>query len=109
MLSACEWTTSTWEAPEIILDDEPLEVLELPPLVREEKKVELPPVPKILETLVLAPDDSDVPEEDIVFTSETDPDEGIYEVPVEEDIPEIDFIVVEDMPEYPGGELAMIV
>jgi protein TonB len=86
---------------------------EVIPITRQEqiKPPPPPPPPKVVEVLTIVEDDVEI-EEEFEFESTEANDETIIDaVPViddeEEEKDEQVFVVVEDMPEFPGGELAL--
>lgn len=86
---------------------------EIIPITRVEPVKPPPPPPpvQVLEVLNIVDDDVEIDEE-IDFDSEADEDTFIDAVPVitdeEDDADEAEvFVVVEDMPEFPGGEIAL--
>lgn len=86
---------------------------EVIPITRQEeiKPPPPPPPPKVVEVLTIIDDDVELEEEFEFESSEADDETIIDAVPViEEDEGDDDaevFIIVEDMPEFPGGELAL--
>lgn len=86
---------------------------EVIPITRQEevKPPPPPPPPKVIEVLTIIDDDVEVDEEFEFESTEADDATIIDAVPViEEDEGEEDaevFVIVEDMPEFPGGELAL--
>jgi protein TonB len=94
------------------LEEEEIEN-EVIPITRQEqiKPPPPPPPPKVVEVLTIVEDDVEI-EEEFEFESTEANDETIIDaVPViddeEEEKDEQVFVVVEDMPEFPGGELAL--
>ena len=86
---------------------------EIIPITRQEeiKPPPPPPPPKVVEVLTIIDDDVELEEEFEFESTEADDETIIDAVPViEEDEGDDDaevFIIVEDMPEFPGGELAL--
>lgn len=86
---------------------------EIIPITRQEeiKPPPPPPPPKVVEVLTIIDDDVELEEEFEFESTEADDETIIDAVPViEEDYGDDDaevFIIVEDMPEFPGGELAL--
>ncbi|MFA9391644.1 MAG: energy transducer TonB [Prolixibacteraceae bacterium] len=86
---------------------------EVIPITRQEevKPPPPPPPPKVVEVLTIIDDDVELDEEFEFESTEADDNTLINAVPViEEDTGEEEnevFIIVEDMPEFPGGELAL--
>jgi len=86
---------------------------EVIPITRQEqiKPPPPPPPPKVVEVLTIVEDDVEIEEEFEFESTEADDETIIDAVPViddeEEEKDEQVFVVVEDMPEFPGGELAL--
>lgn len=86
---------------------------EVIPITRQEqvKPPPPPPPPKVVEVLTIVEDDVEIEEEFEFESTEADDETIIDAVPViddeEEEKNEQVFVVVEDMPEFPGGELAL--
>jgi protein TonB len=86
---------------------------EVIPITRQEqiKPPPPPPPPKVVEVLTIVEDDVEIEEEFEFESTEADDETIIDAVPVieeeEEEKDEQIFVVVEDMPEFPGGELAL--
>jgi protein TonB len=85
---------------------------EMIPITRQEevKPPPPPPPPKVVEVLTIVDDDTDIEDELEIEDTEAD-DETVVEVaPIveeeEEDEAEV-FFIVEDMPVFPGGDLAL--
>ena len=113
MFVSFEWTQHDINVASGSLADEPLFVETLLPITFQEKKLEPPPAPvlKAAELLSIV-DDEDVEANTVINSSEdlNTPVDIIYtpvniktEEPVEEDI----FVLVENMPEFPGGNGAL--
>ncbi len=70
-----------------------------------------PPPPRVVEVLTIIDDDVELDEEFIFESSEADDDFIVDAMPVIRDEQESDadevFVIVEDMPEFPGGEAAL--
>lgn len=86
--------------------------VELIPITRQEQKQEKPPVQQTVAALDIVDDLEDIEDPDIdLFSSESNPDDLVAIVPMEEEeeIDEPDFFrVVENMPEFPGGQGALL-
>lgn len=109
VLAAFEWTTSPREVDrlevEVIVEDE-----ESTPITTQEelKEPPPPPPPQVADELNLAPDDVELEEEMDIENMEIDDDTQIEKVEIEkEEVEETVFFVVEEMPKFPGGELAL--
>lgn len=114
VLVAFEWkttpkkTTSLGEMEEQVVEEEII------PITREQEvKPPPPPPPKVVEVLNIVEDDVEIEDELEIDDTEAD-DETIIDVaPVieteeeEEEEESKVFFIVEDMPEFPGGELAL--
>ena len=114
-LLAFEWTTKPSKADSLgSMQSQEVEE-EIIPITREQevKPPPPPPPPKVVEVLNIVEDDVEIEDELEIEDSEAD-DETIIDVaPViqteeeeEEDEAQV-FFIVEDMPEFPGGELAL--
>ncbi|MCF8363236.1 MAG: energy transducer TonB [Prolixibacteraceae bacterium] len=94
------------------LDQEEIED-EVIPITRQEqiKPPPPPPPPKVVEVLTIVDDDVEIEEEFEFESTEADDETIIDAVPViddeEEEEDEQVFVVVEDMPQFPGGDLAL--
>lgn len=112
-LVAFEWKSSTETRREIADNGLLIEDLELPPIVRVEEpeppKPKLKPIP--IEELVIVDDQQEIPEE-IDFNSESTEDLSVALEDVgldEEDNDEvIPFVFLENKPEFPGGDRALL-
>ena len=85
---------------------------EIIPITRmKEVKPPPPPPPKVVEQLNIVEDDADVDEEFEMDDSEADEETAVDQTDVqveeEEDDEPINFYVVEEKPEFPGGEAAL--
>ena len=115
ILLAFEWTTKPAEVAslgtlEVVQAEE-----EYIPITREEqaKPPPPPPAPKVVDVINIVSDDVEIEEELEIEVSEAD-DETMIEVApviqaVEEEVEEEAevFFIVEEMPEFPGGDLAL--
>ncbi len=109
---AFEWTTTDVEASqfEIVEDVEAEE--EIMPITRQEevKPPPPPPPPKVADVLNIVEDDVEIEEElDIEDTEmEEDTEVDFAELTMEEEVDDAPvFFIVEDMPEFPGGEMEL--
>ncbi|MFW6277092.1 MAG: energy transducer TonB [Prolixibacteraceae bacterium] len=113
ILLAFEWTTSPTKASDLG-DIQAQEVEEeIIPITREQVQPPPPPPPKVIEVLNIVDDDVEIEDELEIEDTEAD-DETIIDVaPVvvadeeEEEEESKVFFIVEDMPEFPGGEMAL--
>ena len=88
---------------------------EVIPITRvEEVKPPPPPPPKVIETFAIIDDNVEIENDDFDFSSEADNSTVIDALPEISKPKEDDdeskaevFVIVEDMPEFPGGELAL--
>ncbi|WP_244825085.1 energy transducer TonB [Carboxylicivirga mesophila] len=107
-LAAFEWGT-TASVPYQTIEDDPFEVQDIIPITHpEEPKKELPK-PKILTDLILVDDTFDGPDCDpVIIGEDTGEPFEIPEVAPEPDAEPSTFYVVEHMPEFPGGQAALL-
>lgn len=114
-LVAFEWTTKPSKADDLgqIQTQEVEE--EIIPITREQeiKPPPPPPPPKVVEVLNIVEDDVEIDDELEIEDSEADDETVIDVAPVietqeeeEEEEAQV-FYIVEDMPEFPGGDLAL--
>lgn len=113
-LAAFEYST---QEVSIDLDAMPEEVVveeEITPVTRQEeiKPPPPPPPPKMADVLNIVDDDTDLQDDADLFDSEFEEDAEIefQEVEVEEEVVEETeevFLIVEQMPEFPGGDEAL--
>ncbi|HYQ56007.1 MAG TPA: energy transducer TonB, partial [Draconibacterium sp.] len=72
-----------------------------------------PPPPPVVEVLTIVDDDVEIEDELVIEDSEADDETVIDVAPIietaeEEEVDEAQvFVIVEDMPEFPGGEIAL--
>ncbi|WP_163716270.1 energy transducer TonB [Mangrovibacterium lignilyticum] len=113
-LLAFEWTTRVEQAASLgtmVQQDVEDEII---PITRQEevKPPPPPPPPKVVEVLTIVDDDTEIEEELDIEDTEADDNTVIDVAPViqqeaeEEEESEV-FFIVENMPEFPGGELAL--
>lgn len=115
VLLAFEWTTNPSKASDLgeIQTQEVEE--EIIPITREQEvqPPPPPPPPKVVEVLNIVDDDVEIEDELEIEDTEADDETVIDVAPVivaeeEEEAEESQvFFIVEDMPEFPGGELAL--
>ncbi len=112
-LVAFEWKTIR-ESPGVLVDNEIVAVVEeLPPIVKLKEPEPPKPPPKqiILEELNIVDDDEDLPGDELEFSSEFSEEYTVdfheFEEP-EEDGDPIPFVMLEDQPEFPGGQEALL-
>jgi len=114
MLVSFEWTSKPSKANSLGSLNAVAVEEEIIPITREmEVKPPPPPPPKVVEVLNIVDDDVDLKNELDIEDSEADDKTLIDVAPVvkakeevEEETAEV-FFIVEDMPEFPGGEMAL--
>jgi protein TonB len=109
VLISFKWTTKAKQIDSLGIVQEQIIEEEMIPITREEVKPPPPPKPKIVEVLTIVEDEVEIEEELEIEDTEAD-EETIIDVEmviVEEEEEETVFVVVEEMPEFPGGELAL--
>ena len=99
---------------EVVMQEVESEII---PITRQEevRPPEPPPPPKVVEVLNIVADDVEIEDELEIEDSEADEQTAIdlnpvvikYEQPEKEDEEATVFYIVEEMPEFPGGELAL--
>jgi protein TonB len=114
-LLAFEWTSKPSKADSLgSIQTQEVEE-EIIPITREQeiKPPPPPPPPKVVEVLNIVDDDVEIEDELEIEDSEADDETVIDVAPVvvaeeeeEEETAEV-FFIVEDMPEFPGGDLAL--
>lgn len=112
VLLAFEWTTAKSEGEGLGTLDDLMTEEEIIPITRQQeiKPPPPPPPPKVTEVLNIVEDDVEIEDEVEIEDTEADQDMEIDIVDIvdeeeEEDAPV--FFIVEDMPEFPGGDLAL--
>lgn len=115
MLVAFEWTAKPTKADSLGSVNALNVEEEIIPITREQeiKPPPPPPPPQVVEVLNIVDDDVDIDDELQIEDSEADDKTLITVAPVvsakeekEEETAEV-FFIVEDMPEFPGGEMAL--
>jgi protein TonB len=115
MLVAFEWTAKPEKADSLGTIGAVNVEEEIIPITREQeiKPPPPPPPPQVIEVLNIVDDDVDIDDELKIEDSEADDKTLITVAPVvsvakeeEEESAEV-FFIVEDMPEFPGGEMAL--
>ncbi|MCK4663484.1 MAG: energy transducer TonB [Bacteroidales bacterium] len=112
ILLAFEWTSSKagdsglGELSDVDAEEEII------PITRQEeiKPPPPPPPPKVTEVLNIVEDDVEIEDELEIEDSEADQDTEVEIVDIEDDEEDEDapiFFIVEDMPEFPGGDLEL--
>ncbi len=113
-LFAFEWTTKVEQAGSLGAIAEQEVEDEIIPITRQEevKPPPPPPPPQVIEVLNIVTDDTQIEDELQIDDSEADKETVIDVAPVvvqkeeEEEEAQV-FFIVEEMPEFPGGELAL--
>jgi len=113
-LLAFKWTTKITEASSLGTMEEQQVEDEIVPITRVEevKPPPPPPPPKVIEVLNIVNNDADIDDELEIDDTEADNNTVIEVAPViqqkkEEEEESQVFFIVEDMPEFPGGEAAL--
>jgi protein TonB len=112
-LLAFEWTSRVEQASSLGSVAEQEVEDEIIPITRQEevKPPPPPPPPKVVEVLNIVEDDVEIEDELEIQDTEADDETVIDVAPVIQEEEEVDegqvFFIVEDMPEFPGGELAL--
>ncbi len=115
VLLAFEWTTKPSKADSLGTIDAMEVEEEIIPITREQeiKPPPPPPPPKVIEVLNIVDDETEIDDELEIDDSEADETTLIDVAPVisakeeeEEEEAQV-FFIVEDMPEFPGGEMAL--
>lgn len=113
-LLAFEWTTKAGRAASLGTIAQQEVEDEIIPITRQEevKPPPPPPPPKVVEVLNIVDDETDIEEELEIEDTEADEKTVIEVAPIiqqeEEQAEESQvFFIVEDMPEFPGGEMAL--
>jgi len=113
VLLAFEWTSMSPAGDVLLLVDEEVLEEEAPPITRQEeiKPPPPPPPPKAMDLIKIVDNDVELDEELEITNSDMDED---FEVDFssldvqEEDTEDQVFIVVEQMPQFPGGTAALL-
>jgi len=113
-LFAFEWTSKVEQASSLGTIAEQEVEDEIIPITRQEevKPPPPPPPPKVVEVLNIVDDDTEIEDELEIEDTEADEETVIDVAPViqteeeEEEEAQV-FFIVEEMPEFPGGELAL--
>ncbi|MGQ7868969.1 energy transducer TonB [Sunxiuqinia sp. sy24] len=112
-LLAFEWTTKVEQASSLGTMAEQEVEDEIIPITRQEevKPPPPPPPPKVVEVLNIVEDDVEIEDELEIQDTDIDEETAIEVAPVIQEEEEEEegqvFFIVEDMPEFPGGELAL--
>ena len=110
---AFEWRVDTSEATALETEQEIQGEEEIIPITRQEPvkpPPPPPPAPKVADVLNIVDNDEEIDDELEIEDSEADMDEDV-EIQVVEESEEEDeqqvFVIVEDMPEFPGGDIEL--
>ncbi len=110
---AFEWRVDTSEANVLETEQEIQAEEEIIPITRQEPvkpPPPPPPAPKVADVLNIVDNDEEIDDELEIEDSEADMDEDV-EIQVVEETEEEDeqqvFVIVEDMPEFPGGDIEL--
>ena len=112
-LLAFEWTSKVDQAASLGSMAEQDVEDEIIPITRQEevKPPPPPPPPKVVEVLNIVDDETEIEDELEIEDTDIDEETAIEVAPVLQEEEEADegqvFFIVEDMPEFPGGELAL--
>jgi len=110
VLIASEWSTTDLPINNNFIDDGLFVEVEMMPLVRPKEITPPPPPPKAADILTIVDNKVKIDNQLVVLDTETDVNKGIEIMypPVEVRDPDQTFTIVEEMPEFPGGELALM-
>ncbi|MRT91605.1 energy transducer TonB [Ancylomarina sp. 16SWW S1-10-2] len=110
---AFEWRVDTSEAGVLVAEQEVQAEEEIIPITRQEPikpPPPPPPAPKVADVLNIVDNDEEIDDELEIEDSEADMDEEV-EIQIVEEAEEEDeqqvFVIVEDMPEFPGGDIEL--
>ncbi len=112
-LVAFEWKSTNDNLEQLAVNSEAIEEVVLPPITMPEKPKPKMPVPKqiAIDELIIKDDDV-VIEEDLEFTSESSEDASVdmgdYGLEEEDNENPVPFFSLEEKPEFPGGESALL-
>jgi len=112
-LLAFEWTSKVDQAASLGSVAEQEVEDEIIPITRQEevKPPPPPPPPKVVEVLNIVDDETEIEDELEIEDTDIDEETAIEVAPVIQEEEEAEegqvFFIVEDMPEFPGGELAL--
>ena len=113
VLIAFEWTTTEVDVNTGLMDTEVEVEEEIIPITRQEevKPPPPPPPPKVTDILNIVEDDVELEDDLEIFDTEMDQDKPMEFSPIVVEEEERDdtpvFYIVEEMPEFPGGEEAL--
>lgn len=109
---AFEWTSSTGSVDQLARMDDVVMEDEIIPITRQNQTPPPPPPPPKAPAEVLEIMDNDEEIDDEMDVEDAEADEEteieIVEVEEEEEVEEQPFVIVENMPEFPGGNVALM-
>lgn len=113
VLTAFEWTSYDISRDGLVRTQFAVVDNEFAEITRHDDPKPTPPEPKLTTVIKEVDNDADVEDVEIFNVEDTPSDsvpEFIYTPPVEEDgvVEDVPFKIVEQMPEYPGGETALM-
>lgn len=97
------------------LTDQAVEETLIPITQLEEKKQELPPLPKLVDLLVIVENNTDIDDELEIVDTEANSETAVYANMNKFDAPESDvdetiiFVAPQEKPEFPGGDAALLI
>ncbi len=112
-LVAFEWNSKNDNLEQLAVNSEAIEEIELPPITMPEKPKPKIPVPKqiAIDELIIKDDEVEIDEE-LEFTSESSEDAvmdlGNIDMEEEDNDNPVPFYSLEEKPEFPGGESALM-
>lgn len=110
VLIASEWSTTDLPVNYSFLEDAQFVEVEMIPITIPKETTPPPPPPKPTDILNIVDNKDELINELVVTTTEMNSTDGIelVELPVEIRDPEETFTIVEEMPEFPGGDAALM-
>lgn len=111
---AFEWRTDSYEADVIDVVEELLVDDDVIPITRDQIKPPPPPppAPRLADVLIIVDGEDDFDEVLDIVDSQAQIDESYRVNVIQDDDTDTDeeqiFVIVEDMPEFPGGEIALL-
>lgn len=110
VLIASEWSTTDLPVNNSFMEDAQFVEVEMIPITIPKETTPPPPPPKPTDILNIVDNKDELINELVVTTTEMNSTDGIelVELPVEIRDPEETFTIVEEMPEFPGGDAALM-
>lgn len=110
VLIASEWSTKDLPVNNSFMEDAQFVEVEMIPITIPKETTPPPPPPKPTDILNIVDNKDELINELVVTTTEMNSTDGIelVELPVEIRDPEETFTIVEEMPEFPGGDAALM-